>query len=90
MLIFLRSPQRDGNCAALFPSEGISFYDESAGNSLPAVPLGAYKAERLLGSELRFRQRRNAPAGEPALLEMAGTCTVWLETLRLLGMLMRF
>lgn len=60
VLIFLRSPQRDGNCAALFPSEGISFYDESAGNSLPAVPLGIYKAERLLGSELRFWQRRNA------------------------------
>lgn len=54
MLIFLRSPQRDGNCAALFPSEGISFCDESAGNSLPTVPLGTYKAERLLGSELRF------------------------------------
>lgn len=52
VLIFLRSPQHDRNCAALFPSEGISFYDESAGNLLSALPLDAYEAERLLDSEL--------------------------------------
>jgi len=54
VLTFLSSPQHDGNCAALFLSEGISFYSKSSGNSLAILLVEVCKAERLLDSELWF------------------------------------